>query len=159
MNKATYPGMLDNSVAGGISNGLSAHETIIKEAGEEASIPENVARKSIRSVGVISYIYVDGTLESGAGHIQPEVQYLYDLPLTGENINLKLSPNDGESQDFELWPMERVKEEMLRGNFKPNCAAVLVDFMIRHGVITPENDSDYIALGQRLHRTFPFPVW
>lgn len=158
-NKATFPGMLDNSVAGGISNGLSAYETIIKEAGEEASIPEDTARALVHCVGAISYIYVDGTVESGAGYVQPEVQYVYDLPLTSKFADLKLRPNDGEAEDFKLWTLDQVREEMLRGNFKPNCAAVIIDFMIRHGYITPENEPQYLNLIKRLHRSLPFPLW
>lgn len=158
MTKATYPGMLDNSVAGGISNGMSAYETIIKESDEEASIPENIARKHIKGAGAISYIYVDGSVQHGAGWIQPEVQYVYDLALIGEHADMKLKPNDGESDDFELWPIDLVQEEMRKGHFKPNCAAVIIDFMIRHGLITPENEPDFLRIQQRLHRSFDFPI-
>ncbi|CCG81597.1 Thiamin pyrophosphokinase-related protein [Taphrina deformans PYCC 5710] len=156
--KATFPNMLDNSAAGGISNGLSAYETMVKEANEEASVPEDIARKLIRSVGAISYIYVDGTVDQGAGWIQPEVEYVYDLPLTAEASDLVLRPNDGEAVDFELWTIDKVSEEMLAGHFKPNCAAVMIDFMIRHGLLTYENEPDYLRILQRLHRTFEFPV-
>lgn len=156
--KATFPGMLDNSVAGGISNGLSPYETIIKEADEEASVPEAIARRLVKSVSAISYMYVDGTVEKGAGWIQPEVQYIYDLALIGDAATLKLRPNDGESEDFELMEMDKVKDEMLSGNFKPNCAAVIIDFMVRHGLITSENEQDFLALQQRLHRSLEFPV-
>lgn len=158
LTKATYPGMLDNSVAGGISDGRSAYETIVKEAEEEASIPEDVARRHIKSVGAISYIYVDGTTADNAGWIQPEVQYIYDLPLTGEVKDLQLRPNDGEAENFELWSMDKIKEEMLLGHFKPNCAAVIIDFMIRHGVVQAETELDFLRIQQRLHRTFEFPV-
>lgn len=156
--KATFPGMLDNSVAGGISNGLSAWETIVKEAGEEASIPEDVARECIKPAGAISYIYMDGDVDDGAGWIQPEVQYVYDMPLSGVHADLQLRPNDGEAENFELWTMDKVMEEVLAGHFKPNCAAVIVDFMIRHGIITAENEPDYVAILQRIHRRFDIPV-
>lgn len=157
--KATFPGMLDNSVAGGISNGLSPYETIIKEANEEASIPEDIARKLIRPAGCISYIYVDGDVEDvgGGGWIQPEVQYIFDLSLTGEHKTFELKPQDGESENFELWPASRVKHEMLEGNFKPNCAAVLVDFFIRHGLHEEDGSGEYLTIIQRLHRSFDIP--
>lgn len=38
--KSTYGGMLDNTVAGGISSGMGVLETVVKESMEEASIPE-----------------------------------------------------------------------------------------------------------------------
>lgn len=38
--KQTYGGMLDNAVAGGIASGESAFESLVRECGEEASLPE-----------------------------------------------------------------------------------------------------------------------
>lgn len=36
---------------------------------------------------------------------------------------------------------------------------VLIDFFIRHGILTPENEPDYIEIVARLHRRFEFPTW
>ena len=38
------------------------------------------------------------------------------------------------------------------GSFKPNCALILVDFLMRHGLVTPENEPKYIAIAWRLRR-------
>lgn len=151
-DKATYPGMLDNSVAGGISDGLSPYETIVKEAWEEASIPEALARRCIRPAGCISYIH-----KTDDGWIQPEVQYIYDMLLDGDDTTFTPKPNDGESEQFELLSMAEIQHQMHANKFKPNCAAVLVDFMLRHGTIATEH-SDYVRLTQRLHRTFELPT-
>ena len=51
-NKPTFPGMLDNMVAGGISVGIGIKETMIKECEEEAGIPEELA-KNVVPVGMI----------------------------------------------------------------------------------------------------------
>jgi len=32
-----------------------------------------------------------------------------------------------------------VKEKIATDEFKPNCALVVLDFMIRHGLVTPDN--------------------
>jgi hypothetical protein len=45
MSKPTWPGLLDNCVAGGISYKYSVKETIVKECDEEASIPIELASK------------------------------------------------------------------------------------------------------------------
>jgi len=58
-----------------------------------------------------------------------------------------------------LMDMEQVKAELAKGSFKPNCSLVLLDFFIRHGIITPENESDYLEIGSRLHRRLEFPTW
>jgi hypothetical protein len=45
---------------------------------------------------------------------------------------------------------------MTRGEFKPSCAAVMMDFFVRHGFITAENEVDYVEIVSRLHRKLPF---
>ena len=55
--KQTWPGYLDNSVAGGIEAGLGVLDCVVKESGEEASIPPEVVRRHARAVGVISYFF------------------------------------------------------------------------------------------------------
>lgn len=55
--KQTWPGYLDNSVAGGIPTGLGIFESVVKESSEEASIPEDIARQYAKATGVVSYFY------------------------------------------------------------------------------------------------------
>lgn len=33
-----------------------------------------------------------------------------------------------------------MKEKIATDEFKPNCALVVLDFMIRHGLVTPDKD-------------------
>ncbi|CAG8591094.1 2795_t:CDS:2, partial [Acaulospora colombiana] len=63
--KPTWPGCLDNTVAGGIPYNSSVSGTIIKEAMEEANLPEEVAKEAIPA-GAITYFTVN---ERG---LQPE---------------------------------------------------------------------------------------
>lgn len=65
--KPTWPGWLDNVVAGGIPFTLSVAESVIKEAMEEASLSMEIAEKAV-PVGAISYFTV-----SQRG-LQPEIQ-------------------------------------------------------------------------------------
>jgi isopentenyldiphosphate isomerase len=65
--KPTWPGWLDNAVAGGIPYTLSVRESVIKEAMEEASLSMEIAEKAV-PVGAISYFTV-----SQRG-LQPEIQ-------------------------------------------------------------------------------------
>lgn len=58
VNKSTYGGMLDNSVAGGMPSGMGALNTLVKESEEEASLPEKLVRKKAKAAGVITYFYV-----------------------------------------------------------------------------------------------------
>jgi hypothetical protein len=43
--KQTYPGMLDNMVAGGIPCDQTPREAVVRECGEEAGVPEEMASK------------------------------------------------------------------------------------------------------------------
>ena len=106
VSKATYGGMLDNTVAGGIASGTGAFETLVKEAAEEASLPEALVREQARAVGVLSYFYVRDARAGGeTGLLQPEIEYVYELKL-GEDVIP--APCDDEVQDFHLMPVEEV---------------------------------------------------
>lgn len=39
---------------------------------------------------------------------------------------------------------------MRRGEFNPNCALLMLDFFIRHGILTPENEADFDEVKSRL---------
>ncbi|XP_051865080.1 thiamin pyrophosphokinase 2 [Pristis pectinata] len=141
-SKQTFPGMLDNLAAGGLSAGLGVKETAVKECAEEASIPECVAAMAVPA-GSVSYTYED---ERG---IFPECQFVYDLELPADLVP---RVGDGEMSGFYLWPLEQVREAIAGSEFKPNCAMVALDFLIRHGVVHADSEPYYQQLVEGLHR-------
>jgi isopentenyldiphosphate isomerase len=146
-DKETYPGMLDNTVAGGQPVGIGLRDNLVKECAEEAGIPADIAGRAI-PVGVIAYVY----REPGPGGfdlLKPDVQFCYDLELPAD-----FAPRntDGEIDEFFLWPIERAAATVRdTADFKFNCNLVIIDFLLRHGVITPETEPDYLRLCQGLH--------
>ena len=141
-DKATYPGMLDNFVAGGQPVGIGLMENVIKEAGEEAGVPEALAAAA-RPVGAVSYRH-----ETEEG-LKPDVMYCYDLELPASFMP---ENQDGEIAEFYLWPVEQVMETVAgTGEFKFNCNLVCIDFFVRHGLIDPESP-DYLDIVQGLRR-------
>ncbi|XP_078369139.1 uncharacterized protein LOC144653086 isoform X2 [Oculina patagonica] len=132
--KQTWPGKLDQIVAGGMSCGEGIQETLIRECAEEASIPEELA-KLATSAGCVSYFFED---ERG---LFPEVQFVCDLKLPHD---FQPSNSDGEVGEFYCWSMDKVKEKIATDEFKPNCALVVLDFMIRHGLVTPDKEPHYV---------------
>jgi hypothetical protein len=42
--------------------------------------------------------------------------------------------------------------------FKPGCALVLLEFLIRHGVLDATREPDYIEICSRQHRALDFPT-
>lgn len=153
--KQTYGGMLDNTVAGGMATGEDPLECLVRESEEEASLPRDLVRKCATSQGTVTYIYIRTAQATGeVGLIQPECQYVYDLELPADIIP---KPNDSEVQEFYLWDVEEVQEHMARREFKPNCALLMLDFFIRHDILTPGNEKDYEEIKSRIHRKLEFP--
>ncbi|KAM0789109.1 hypothetical protein ACM66B_003164 [Microbotryomycetes sp. NB124-2] len=152
--KQTWPGYLDNTVAGGISAGDTPFDSIVRECFEEASLDQEFTSKQIKNAGVVVYNY-----RTKQGWLQPEVQYVYDLELAQDD-SVKPRTNDSEVESFELMTLEQVVKKMMEGQFKPNCALVLCDFLLRHGYLTPESDARFleVASGCRTMLTLPGPA-
>jgi hypothetical protein len=49
--------MLDNTVAGGIPNGYTSMQCIVKECEEEASLAAHVVTPHIKQAGAVTYFY------------------------------------------------------------------------------------------------------
>ena len=155
-SKQTYGGMLDNSVAGGISAGETAFECLVREAAEEASLPEDLVRKHTKACGSVSYFHIrDGRAGGETGLMQPEIEYVYDIELPADVVP---KPGDSEVQEFYLWTVEEVQKALSEGQFKPNCALVIIDFFVRHGIINFENEKNLNEMVTRMHRKLPFPA-
>ncbi|KAJ1914977.1 hypothetical protein H4219_004552 [Mycoemilia scoparia] len=147
LTKQTWPGFLDQIVAGGIATGYSMIDTVVKECEEEAGLSPELAKNAV-AAGTIQYF-----TRSQYG-LQPETQYVYDLEIP-ENIVPK--PNDGEVGAFYLWSLDEIKSRLLAGEFKPNCAVCVIDFMIRHGHINGDNDPEYLKIIDNIHVPLPMP--
>ena len=64
---------------------------------------------------------------------------------------------EGEVDEFMLWPGEQVMGKVRDTfEFKFNCNLVIIDFLIRHGVLDPDNEPDYAALCRGLHKSDGF---
>jgi len=139
-DKKIAPGQLDNLVAGGMGSGYDARETLLKEAAEEADMPEALTAQAL-AVGAIRY-----RMELPDG-MRDDVLFLYDIETPAD-----FTPRntDGEIEDFRVLPAQdclRLVRETDR--FKFNVNLVLIDFGLRHGLIVPE-DQDYLALVEGL---------
>jgi len=127
--KQTWPGMLDHIVAGGQPHGISPQENVVKECGEEAGIPPALAAAAVPA-GAVSYSCMY------KGNLKRDVMFVYDIELPESFVP---QPQDGEVEEFMLWPMSKVMQVVAEGvQFKPNCQLIIIDFLIRHGHITPE---------------------
>ncbi len=141
-DREVSPGKLDNLIAGGQPIGLTLAENLVKEAHEEAGIDAALASRAV-PVGAISYC-----METEAG-LKQDTLFLYDLELDAGFVPRN---TDGEVERFELWPLERVAESVRETqDWKFNVNLVVIDFLVRHGWLTPE-EPDYLAIVKGLRR-------
>lgn len=142
LDKPVAPGKLDQLVAGGQPAGLSLADNLRKEAEEEASIPPALAATAVPT-GAVTYC-----TERQEG-LRNDALFVYDLELPPAFVPVN---RDGEIAEFMLRPIEWVADVVRDSDaFKFNCSLVVIDFLIRHGQIKPE-DPDYLELVTGLHR-------
>ncbi|MBX9947328.1 MAG: DUF4743 domain-containing protein [Reyranella sp.] len=131
-DKPTFPGALDNTVAGGQPAGIGLLDNLIKECAEEAAIPRALALQA-KAVGCVSYWNQSGP------QLKPDVMTCFDLELPAD---FTPRASDGEVHSFELWPARRVFETVRdTTEFKYNCNLVLIDFFVRHGMLSADDPS------------------
>lgn len=130
-DRRNYPGKLDNMVAGGLPHGISMEENLHKECWEEAGIPLELAAQA-RQVGVLTY---NAETEKG---VKPDTLFCYDLELP---LDFEPRCTDGEVDTFYRWPAEKVLQVVREtDDYKLNCNLVVIDFLVRHGYLGPENE-------------------
>jgi isopentenyldiphosphate isomerase len=142
LDKMTEPGKLDNMVAGGQPFGLTLEQNLAKEADEEAGIPAALIAKAVPA-GRLSY-----RMEAKSG-LRADTLFIYDLEVPSD-----VTPrnNDGEISSFALMDVEEVADIVRTSrDFKFNVNLVIIDFLIRKGVITRETDADFDAIKAGLY--------
>lgn len=145
-DKPVAPGKLDNVVAGGQPAGLGLMENLRKEAREEADLPGWVTDRA-RPVGAITYC-----METEDG-LKPDTMFVYDLEIPAGVVPRN---TDGEIESFQLMKVQDVLDRVRStDDFKFNVTLVLTDFFIRHGILSPDSEPDYLELLSRLRSPLP----
>ena len=97
-----------------------------------------------------------------------ELEYTYDLQLPPQDNPeyIRPKPHDDEVESFAVSPMQlttscadlqlrplpEVIEALHKGEFKPNCGLILIDFLVRHNLVTPEEEPNYFEIIKSTHR-------
>ena len=129
------------------------NETAVKEAGEEAGVPLELARK-MTSAGAVSFFF-----ETHLG-FYPNTEFVFDLELPEE-----FQPNnvDGEVDSFILVKMEDVPKILTSEEMKTTSAPIALDFLVRHGFINPDNGKCYFSfkfvLLSQMHAPFQCQIF
>jgi hypothetical protein len=77
------------------------------------------------------------------------ISYLYEMEF---DKNVIPQPGSNEVETFTLITLDDVKVALMEGEFVANRAMVWLAYLIRHGVVTQENEPAFIDICQRMQR-------
>lgn len=147
-DRPRYPGKLDQMVAGGMTAYQGPQQVMKRECQEEAGVPMTLA-ETLKSVGLVTLCH-----HNSKGQLRREILYTYDLelPETFQPCN-----QDGEVEEFQLMPIAEVVRLVAETDeIKTNCNLVVLDFLVRHGVLQADQ-AYYAELVEGLRRS-PTPA-
>ncbi|EGU78692.1 hypothetical protein FOPG_07220 [Fusarium oxysporum f. sp. conglutinans race 2 54008] len=147
----SYPGLLDSTVAGGIKASDTPLACIKAESTEEACLPPDLVSSSVEPAGAITL----ANINQKSKLFHSDIIYVFDLEMPKDVIP---RPGDDEVEEFVLMDCQEVVQRMLAGEFKPNVCPVMIDFLVRKGLITKENEDDFEEIQKRLRREIPVPM-
>ena len=127
MSKATDPGLLDSLVGGGVPDGQTPHEALLREGWEEAGLRESRMRRA--TAGRVLRLHRDC-----AEGLQLEDLHVWDVELPA---GLAPENQDGEVAAFRLLPVAEALVLAASAAMTVDAALVTLDFALRHGLIAP----------------------
>lgn len=174
--KYSYPGMLDQIVAGGIDPAdryqgrLAPFLTLKREAKEEAGLDLDVHTRNMVQIRqgvewVIGEVCEaepimfydqkgDNAGRTERGHLEPGVRFVYDLKVDDAGFQ----PQRGEPgvEKFESFYPDEVKTQLRNKRWKPNCGLVMLDFLMRTQLVTRKEEHRFDDIQSALRRPLPF---
>ena len=97
----------------------------------------------MRPAGSVSFFH--GT---PGGGICPDTEYVFDLELPE---SFSPSNNDGEVAEWRLVPVADIPDLICGDKFKTTSTSVIMDWMIRNGIVTPENCDNFAEIVELIH--------
>lgn len=150
-NKNVHPGKLDTTAGGNIQLNEKPTDAMIREAREEASIPEEYSRAHLISCGTISYHLAANS--DGSPGSQPHVQATYEMEF---NADIVPKPFDHEVESFVQMTEAEIRESLFGDEFKMIVGVSWLGHFIRRGILKPEDDIHFEEICSRLHRKHDF---
>ncbi|OAQ98054.1 hypothetical protein LLEC1_03011 [Akanthomyces lecanii] len=159
----SYPGMLDQTVAGGMDHkdGYSPWTTLEHEAEEEAGLVlDRATRKMTRDgveVGTVRgpfrmtfYDKRDQNAGSAKGTVEPGVRFVFDMEVPADFV---MRP--AQAQSFQLRSLDEVVQQLAAGQWKPNSGLTTLESLLRNGYIVDGGDGTVKDLQEKLQRALP----
>ena len=144
--KPTWPNKWDVLAAGGVAAGDAPAAAMAAELADEAGLAD---ADGLAAVGCVWY---DGRSDDGWG-VKPDTLFCYDLEVARD---FAPTPADGEVEEFARVSVADLLDRLCADDddWKPNSALVLVDFLVRHGLVSSD-EADYVPLVASLRRRAP----
>ncbi|KAF9880343.1 hypothetical protein CkaCkLH20_02297 [Colletotrichum karsti] len=149
-----FPGLLDQIVAGGFTPDRhgTIKDCISQESKQEAKGLPKDSNARIKGYPCIQFFDIrDDRWEKGHASLpEPGIRKPYDLEVTPDEA-IAIKPKEGQ-QRFELMTIEEIVATLRNGDWKPNCALIMIDFMIRHNLMPDQKESGDVEEIKRLLR-------
>jgi 8-oxo-dGTP pyrophosphatase MutT (NUDIX family) len=140
-SKATDPGLFDNLVGGGVPEGQTPLQALVREGWEEAGLhPGQMA--AARAVGVLRLMR---DIPEGLQH---EWLHAYDLQLP---TGLAPRNQDGEVAGFRCLPLDQALALAAGTQMTVDAALVTLDFALRHALL-PQDQARHLQTGLAARR-------
>ena len=141
LTKATDPGKFDNLVGGGVPDGQSPADALLREGWEEAGLPPSRMRQA-RAAGVLC---LQRDIPEGLQH---EWLHAWDLPLPDGLLPVN---QDGEVAGFRCLPCDEALALAAGDSMTVDAALVTLDFALRHALL-PAPQARALASGLAARR-------
>jgi 8-oxo-dGTP pyrophosphatase MutT (NUDIX family) len=126
-DKATDPGKFDNLIGGGVPEGQTPFQALVREGWEEAGL----APEALRAVAAGGVLRVLRDIPEGLQH---EWLHAYDLQLPA---GLTPCNQDGEVAGFECLPLAEALRLAAGDAMTVDAALVTLEFALRHALLPP----------------------
>ena len=126
LNKATDPGLLDNLIGGGVPDGQTPWQALVREGWEEAGLSSTHMQAAVPS-------RVFRLQRDVAEGLQLEDIHSHDLRLPA---GLQPINQDGEVLRFDLVPVQQALEMARSAQMTVDASLVTLDFALRHRLCT-----------------------
>ena len=140
LTKPTDPGMFDNLIGGGVPDGQTPLQTLVREGWEEAGLLP--AQLQAARAGRVIRLLRD--IPEGLQH---EWLHAFDLRLPE---GVEPANQDGEVAGFRLLPVAEALVLAASGAMTVDAALVTLDFALRHGLLAPAQQPALAAAAARL---------
>lgn len=116
---------------------------------------ERGRRRGGDTLGDVAQSYICRLFESNDVQVRWELYEIFQISRLGSARSEEFQPHakDGEVQSFKLWGVEELLHEVSEGDkLRPAMRLVVTDFLIRHGIITADNEPQLAEIQAAMHR-------